>query len=241
MKIKYYIFSLLLFIFTLNSYAFSWQNLWKSKNQQAKEMMKKNDFSHAKNTFKDENWQAVAAFRDKDYQMAADLFAKPKTIDANYNLGNALANLGKYKDAIKAYDEVLAANKNHEDAKHNKKILENFLKQQQKQENSNNKQKQNPKTQEKKNNPYTKNQKEEKKQQTNKKQQNPPKINNKSSENKKKNEKNKNLNKQNSQNKKNGKNQMQEQWLKLIPDDPGGLLREKFKRDYLRRKGELEP
>ncbi|WP_233435794.1 tetratricopeptide repeat protein [Legionella jordanis] len=29
--------------------------------------------------------------------------------------------------------------------------------------------------------------------------------------------------------------QSKEQWLKLIPDDPGGLLREKFLRDHMRR------
>ncbi|STX52838.1 TPR domain protein in aerotolerance operon [Legionella busanensis] len=31
------------------------------------------------------------------------------------------------------------------------------------------------------------------------------------------------------------KEQAKEQWLRLIPDDPGGLLREKFLRDYIRR------
>jgi Ca-activated chloride channel homolog len=31
------------------------------------------------------------------------------------------------------------------------------------------------------------------------------------------------------------KQQAKEQWLRLIPDDPGGLLREKFLRDHLRR------
>ncbi|KTD22737.1 TPR domain protein in aerotolerance operon [Legionella lansingensis] len=31
------------------------------------------------------------------------------------------------------------------------------------------------------------------------------------------------------------KQQAKEQWLKLIPDDPGGLLREKFLRDHIRR------
>ena len=29
--------------------------------------------------------------------------------------------------------------------------------------------------------------------------------------------------------------QENEQWLRLIPDDPGGLMREKFRRDYLRK------
>jgi len=31
------------------------------------------------------------------------------------------------------------------------------------------------------------------------------------------------------------KKQAKEQWLRLIPDDPGGLMREKFLRDHLRR------
>lgn len=32
------------------------------------------------------------------------------------------------------------------------------------------------------------------------------------------------------------KNEQHQQWLRLIPDDPGGLLREKFLRDHLQRK-----
>ena len=31
------------------------------------------------------------------------------------------------------------------------------------------------------------------------------------------------------------KQQAKEQWLKLVPDDPGGLMKEKFLRDYIRR------
>lgn len=227
--------SLLLAIFTLNSYAFSWQDLWQSKNQQAKEMMKKNDFTTAANTFKDENWRAVAAFRAQNYKMAADLFAKSATPEANYNLGNALAYLGKYQEAISAYDEVLKADKNHPDAAHNKKILEKLLKQQEKKQQQN-KDKQQKKDETKKEKPQKNS--EEQKQNTKNQQQNPPQQTKKSPE-QAKNAKNTSAQKQNKSNKKDGKRQMQEQWLKLIPDDPGGLLREKFKRDYLRRQGEL--
>ncbi len=34
------------------------------------------------------------------------------------------------------------------------------------------------------------------------------------------------------------KQQADEQWLRTIPDDPGGLLRKKFLRDHLKRRGE---
>ena len=37
------------------------------------------------------------------------------------------------------------------------------------------------------------------------------------------------------------KEQSKKQWLRVIPDDPGGLMREKFLRDYLKRqRGWLE-
>ncbi|MDP3562470.1 MAG: tetratricopeptide repeat protein [Legionellaceae bacterium] len=48
----------------------------------------------------------------------------------------------------------------------------------------------------------------------------------------------KNESKKSEQSKNNQEQQAKEQWLKMIPDDPGGLLREKFLRDYLRKRGE---
>lgn len=230
-------------VFSLQSHAFSWQDLWQSKNQQAKEMMKNNEFAKAKNTFHDENWQAIAAFRDKDYQMAANLFANTNSSDANYNLGNALANMGKYKDAILAYDKALTINKHNQDAKYNKEILEKLLQQQEKQKKQ--KKQNQPKNNESQNqnNPQKSNQKdkkEQKKQLNKNSAQDLGKNNSTSKDDLPKNTENQNPQKFKPENRKNGKQQMQQQWLKLIPDDPGGLLREKFKRDYLRSRGELE-
>ncbi|HHF0526846.1 TPA: tetratricopeptide repeat protein, partial [Legionella anisa] len=57
-----------------------------------------------------------------------------------------------------------------------------------------------------------------------------------------KDQQNKDQNKKNNQNNNEAqseaereKQQAKEQWLRLIPDDPGGLMREKFLRDHLRR------
>ncbi len=236
MKTNHYILYLLLILFSVNAHAFSWQDLWQNKNQRAKEMMKKQDFNSAKNTFQDDNWRAVAAFRAKDYQLAADLFAKSTAVDANYNLGNALAYLGKYAEAIAAYDKALATNKNNQDAKHNKELLEKLL-QQQKNKDKDNKpqnQQQKPTEQEKpekKNNSNSQNDQE-----NNKNADEPQKP--KASESEKNTRKQQKIDNQDQKPSQEGsKNQMQEQWLKLIPDDPGGLLREKFKRDYLRKRG----
>lgn len=230
MKIKRNIFYLLLIMFSINTHAFSWQDLWKSKNQQAKAMMEKNEFEAAKYTFQDENWRAVAAFRAKDYQLAADIFAKSNTIDANYNLGNALAKLGKYSEAITAYNKVLAIDKNNKDAKYNKELIEKLLQQQKSENNTAHNPKQKPADNEKS---QDKDKQKKDSAQQNKQPQDQKKQ--KTTQPKKFNRQNK----QDTKNKDGSNNQMQEQWLKLIPDDPGGLLREKFKRDYLRRRGEL--
>ncbi len=123
-----------------------------------------------------------------------------------YNQGNALAHLKRYQESIDAYDKVLKINPNDEDALHNKKIVQKLLKQQQ-QKNSDQSSKDSTSQ-------SSQNEKQEKKSKEQKEQQ-PKKA--KSSENKA------------------SKTDEQQSWLQLIPDDPGGLLREKFLRDYQRR------
>ncbi|OGV36838.1 MAG: hypothetical protein A3E88_00455 [Legionellales bacterium RIFCSPHIGHO2_12_FULL_35_11] len=183
------------------AYASLWQKLWKTNNQIALDMMKSGQFKDAKNTFTDQNWQAYAAFRAKDYKSAAELYAKSRTLNDYYNQGNSLAFQGKLQDGIDAYNKALQINPNDADVIYNKKTLDDLLKQQKENNSSNNSQSKNQ------NNNNMKN----------------------------KDNKNNQQNKQNPTDK--DKQQMKNQWLKLIPEDPGGLLREKFKRDHLRRSG----
>ena len=44
-----------------------------------------------------------------------------------YNLGNALAKSGDFKGALSAYEESLEINPDNEDARHNKKIIEQLI------------------------------------------------------------------------------------------------------------------
>jgi len=113
------------------SYALGWDDLWKNKNQQAYEKLQQEQAAEAAQQFDQTDWKASAQYRAGDYEEAAKNFAQSDSADAHYNRGNALAKASKLPDAIKAYDQALKLNPELEDAKKNRTLVEDLLKQQQ--------------------------------------------------------------------------------------------------------------
>ena len=70
----------------------------------------------------------VDAYRKKNFPQAIDRFAGLQSADAQYNLGNALANSGRLDDAIKAYDRALQLQPGMTDAVANRALVETALK-----------------------------------------------------------------------------------------------------------------
>jgi len=68
---------------------------------------------------------AVHAFNAKDYEQALHGFSTLAEIDneALYNMGNTLAFMGKFEQAIQTYERVLQNNPNHQDAAFNLEYL----------------------------------------------------------------------------------------------------------------------
>jgi Ca-activated chloride channel family protein len=115
------------------SYAFGWDDLWKNKNQRAYEQLQQQKAAEAAQNFNDPQWKASAQYRAGDYAAAAENFSQLDTADAHYNRGNSLAKAGKLPEAIKAYDEALEKQPDMADAKQNRKMVEELIKQQQQQ------------------------------------------------------------------------------------------------------------
>lgn len=114
------------------AYALGWKDLWSNKNQQGVQAFVTDEFDEAANLFEDGNWRAASFYRNGDYQSALNELNAQSGLNATYNKANTLAQLKRYADAIDAYDEVLAEQPDHTDALFNKAIVQNLLEEQEK-------------------------------------------------------------------------------------------------------------
>ncbi len=112
------------------------KNLWSSSDQKAMKAFNNGDTKKAAENFTQPDWKASAFYRDRNYEAAAKTLENTESSDGLYNKGNALAKLGKYEDAIQAYEKSLEINKNNDDAKYNIKQVKQALKEQKKEEQS---------------------------------------------------------------------------------------------------------
>jgi Ca-activated chloride channel family protein len=75
------------------------------------------------------DWRGGASYKAGDFGTAADAYTHVDSADGAYNKGNALAKLGRFDDAIAAYDAALKIAPDMDDAKANRKAVEDFVKQ----------------------------------------------------------------------------------------------------------------
>lgn len=116
---------------------FSWDDLWQTREQQASRALQAEDHEKAAALTSDPALKGSALYRQQDYQQALNEFKQLNTVDAHYNRGNTLAQLGEYEKAIKAYDEALKLQPEMQDAIDNRKAIQDLLDQQQQQNSQN--------------------------------------------------------------------------------------------------------
>lgn len=77
--------------------------------------------------FDDPAWRGAALLSAGRADAAAAVLRQTRSPEAAYNLGNALATLGDYRSALKAYDLALSRDPDNEDARINRGIVERVL------------------------------------------------------------------------------------------------------------------
>ncbi|NDV91118.1 VWA domain-containing protein [Alteromonas sp. 345S023] len=110
-----------------------WKAPFLNKDQEGFQHYSEGNYETAASQFDDPAWQGAAHYKAGNYEAALNAYQQVNTIDGLYNKANSLAHLGKLDEAIAAYEEVLEAAPDHQDAIDNKALLE-ALKQQQEQE-----------------------------------------------------------------------------------------------------------
>lgn len=118
------------------SYALSWEDAWKTKDQQAQALLQNDQAKQAAEVFQRQDWKAAAQYRAGDYKAAAEGFAADSSAQGHFNRGNALAKSGDLPAAIEAYQQALQQNAEFDDAAANKQLVEELLEQQQQQQNN---------------------------------------------------------------------------------------------------------
>ena len=114
---------LTLIIVPVPARALGWDDLWARPDQQAARALEQGDPAHAANVARDPLWKGAALYRDQRYQEAVDLFTESDETVAHYNRGNALARAGRLREAVNAYDTVLEADPQHPDAVYNRALV----------------------------------------------------------------------------------------------------------------------
>ncbi|KKO47061.1 colicin transporter [Arsukibacterium ikkense] len=114
-----------------------WRDLWQTPAQQAIADYQQQDYQNAQRKFADPLWQGNAAYRLQDYAAAEQAFSQAvqqqPSADGYANLGNSLAMQQKYQQALDSYQQALALDPEHHQARENAALLQQ-LKQQQDQQ-----------------------------------------------------------------------------------------------------------
>jgi len=111
-----------------------WDDLWQRRDQQAYRSLQAGQLEQAEQLAENPLRRGTAKYRAGKFDKALQDFSAAEGADANYNRGNALARLGRYEDAIAAYEQVLQELPGMSDAAHNKAEVEKLLQQQQQQQ-----------------------------------------------------------------------------------------------------------
>jgi Ca-activated chloride channel family protein len=231
-----------------------WQGLWLTEDQQGYKALQQGDAEAAQGLFENPQWRASAAYKNQDYRTAVEHYSQGTNANDSYNLGNALARSGDLDGAIKAYDQALTIKPDMDDAIANRQLVEQLKQQQQSQDQSGD-----PQDQDQNGESQDQDQNGESQDQDQKQSQSQQQPENEQQQNtgeededaeQEQEEQSKTVSDEEQSEEKQSQQQSEEdslkeqqqielqQWLRRVPDDPGGLLKQKFRYQSQQRASE---
>ena len=220
-----------------------WESMWLRDDQIALKALRQGEPEKAASLFTDEQWESVANYRSGEYETSLKGFRKNKTSDGFYNQGNALARIGQYEDSIASYQQALISKPNDPDTLFNKALVEKLLEEKKQ---SNDQDGQNQQDEQSDSSNDSQNSSADEQQEQNE-EENQSGDENKSQEEQRQEDKSSEQGtepqqEEDDESTRDEKKQALAQWLRRVPDDPGGLIRRKFQHETKQRlrRGEYE-
>lgn len=94
-----------------------------TSDQQGMRAYSNGEYGQAAELFDDPQWRAAALHRQGLFAESADTLRGLDSVPARYNRATALALAGRFDTAIRLYEELLADQPDHDDARHNLELL----------------------------------------------------------------------------------------------------------------------
>ena len=211
-----------------------WDDLWATRDQQAQAALRDERAADAAVLAKNPEIAGEAFYRSGDYVNAGQSWSQVKEgqdlADSHYNRGNSMAQTGEFEAAIAAYDAALELNPEMEDAIFNRDLVEQMKQEQEQQEQQEQQDSEGESDEE-----QSGDESEESEEQSSEDQQEGEQGDEESEEQEEGEETGEPSESEMEQNWSEEDAQAMEQWLRRIPDDPGGLLRRKFRNQHQRR------
>ncbi len=227
-----------------------WDNLWLTPDQQGVQALRQGAPDRAATLFEDPAWKGSAQYRSGQFEAAAARFSELDTADGYYNLGNSLAHMGRLEEAITAYNQAIEIHTDHEDAIFNKSLVEELLKQNQQQQPDQGNEQDNQASREEQSQDSSSNSDENTSEEEQQSAQSSEDQDDSRQEQEQEQTQEQAAEEQPSDGQQQEEQQMAqvneedldeeqrqalEQWLRRVPDDPGGLLRRKFELQHEER------
>ncbi len=202
-----------------------WDDLWASRDRQAQAALEQGRTAAAASLAENPAIAGEALYRSGDFAGAGQAFSELNEADSHFNRGNSLAHAGDYDAAIEAFDTALELDPTMEDALYNRALVEEMKQMEQQQQESEGESSDEQQGEES----------EQGEEQSSNQQQDGEQNEQESDEQDSGEENQQSAESEMEQNWSEEDAQAMEQWLRRIPDDPGGLLRRKFRNQHQRR------
>ncbi len=215
-----------------------WDDLWLRKDQQAWSALQNDDAPAAASLAKDPALAGEAWYRSDEFVNATEAWMRAgaadqaeNPADLSFNRGNAMAHAGELEGALEAYDEALAITPGMEDAIFNRVLVEKMKQEQEQQQQQDGESQDGESSDDQEQSEDSEQSDEEGDQDEESQEQEGEDESQAEGENAQSQEEQ--IDYQEAWSEEDA--QAMEQWLNRIPDDPGGLLRRKFRNEHQRR------